>query len=199
MKHGFPQLLRTTLVGGVIFLLPLLLVVFIIQQGYRLTLQLAKPLAQLLPDKIVSQVEAPALVAALALLIVTFAAGLFAQTRMGKRTIRWVQNSLIGTLPQFSFARGIAESIDGDYRDVEVVLVPTDAGLCFGFIFNASSEPWIPVFIPGAPEWTSGSLAFVQTEAIRQTNVTFLDAVMILKGLGEDANKVTAGLKAYND
>lgn len=199
MKRGLPLFLRTTLVGGIIFLLPLLLVAFVAQQGFQLASKLAKPVVELLPDTINSRVDAPALVALLALLTLAFTAGLFARTRTGQSTMQWFENSLIGTLPQFNFVRGIAESVDGDDRHVEVVLVPTDAGLCFGFVFKPSAESWVPVFIPGAPEWTSGSVAFVQAETIRKTDLSFLQAMTILKRLGENADQVIDGLKAGNN
>ncbi|MCU0922729.1 MAG: hypothetical protein MUF16_20820 [Burkholderiaceae bacterium] len=43
--------LTTTLIGGVVFLLPLIVVLYVLGQGLALTAHAAQPLVALLPDK----------------------------------------------------------------------------------------------------------------------------------------------------
>lgn len=186
---------RTTLVGGVVFLLPLLLVAVILRSGFRLAEKLSRPVANLFPEALGDRVVIADLVAILFLLVTAFAAGLIARTAAGQRTMRWFENSLLGSLPQFNFVRGIAESL-GENQKVKVVLVPTDAGWNLGFIFEPGPGPWQAVFIPGAPEWTSGALAWAHADNIRPAGLSFAQAVLALRKLGAGSAKVAAALAA---
>jgi uncharacterized membrane protein len=107
----------------------------------------------------------------------------------------WVENSLIGSLPQFNFVRGIAESVDATHEsNVEVVLVPADAGWALGFVFESGDGAVVPVFLPGAPQWTSGSVVFADRAAIRPAGVDFIEAMKIMKKLGVGSGNVVKAL-----
>jgi uncharacterized membrane protein len=119
-----------------------------------------------------------------------FAAGVFARTRYGQQLFQWIENSLVGSLPQFSFVRSFADSIDGEEHDnVDVVLVPADAGMALGFVFRPEPGPIVAVFLPGAPQWTSGSVVFARREDVVPAGIDFAEAAKILKrlGVGSDA------------
>lgn len=191
-----PGFVRTTFTGGVIFLLPIMLVVLIIYHATRLAAKLAEPVMAAFPAVLGGRVAMADAVVATIMVGFAFAAGLYARTGAGQGLMRWFENSLIGALPQFNFVRGIAESLGDADASVEVVLVPTDAGLCLGFIFEPGDGPWAAVFIPGAPEWTSGSLAFAERSAIRPAGISFSQAVRTLKRLGAGPQQVTTNLAA---
>ena len=193
-NRNFGQFVRATLVGGVIFLVPMLVIAVLLRHGIKLATTLAQPLLRTMPELYGGVVVAD-LVAATLLLLVAFAAGMFARTNPGQRTVQWVENSLFGSLPQFNFVRGIAEGVGGDaQRHVDVVLVPTDAGLNLGFVFDPSDADWVAVFIPGAPDWRAGAVAFVERSSIRPAGIGFIAAIKGLRKLGSGADNVIAAL-----
>ncbi len=193
-KRSFGAFVRATLVGGVIFLVPLLLVVVLLRHGIKLAGKLAQPLMTHMPELFGGIIVAD-LVAASLLLLMAFVAGLFARTRSGQRSIQWIENSLMGSLPQFNFVRGVAEGLGGSgERHVDVVLVPTDAGLNLAFMFEPGDGDWVAVFIPGAPDWRSGAVAFVERADIRPAGIGFIAAIKLLRKLGIGAGEVTAML-----
>jgi uncharacterized membrane protein len=195
MKRPVQGFFRTTLVGGITFLLPIVLIAWLFGKAMDLAGKLAEPAMALLPKALQGGVIIGALETAVALLIVAFAAGLMARTSLGQRFMAWVENSLIGSLPQFSFVRGIADSFDDSDDDkVEVVLVPADAGWALGFIFEHSEAAVVPVFLPGAPQWTSGSVVFAERANIRPAGIGFAGAIKIMKKLGVGSDKVIAAL-----
>ncbi|MGL4543682.1 MAG: hypothetical protein ACRCUI_14350 [Polymorphobacter sp.] len=193
-KRSFGQFLRATLVGGVIFLVPVLLIAVLLRHGIKLATAISQPLLKFMPE-LVGGIIVADLVAATLLLLLAFLAGLFARTDAGRRIIQWVENSLIGSLPQFNFVRGIAEGVGGaEDHHVEVVLVPTDAGLNFGFILEPSDAAWVAVFIPGAPDWRAGGVAFVERGTMQPAGIGFVEAIQVLHKLGAGAEKVIATL-----
>ena len=194
-KRSFGQFFRATLVGGVIFLVPVLVIAVLLRHGIKLAAKIAQPLLTHMPELIGGVVVAD-LVAATLLLLVAFAAGMFARTGPGQRTVQWVENSLFGSLPQFNFVRGIAEGVGGsEDRHVDVVLVPTDAGLNLGFVFEPSDAAWVAVFIPGAPDWRAGGVAFVERANMQPAGIGFIEAIKVLRKLGSGAHKVIATLE----
>ncbi|TFU01087.1 hypothetical protein EUV02_12290 [Polymorphobacter arshaanensis] len=189
------QFVRATLVGGVIFLVPVLVIAVLLRHGIKLATKLAAPLLKHMPD-LIGGILVADLVAATLLLLLAFAAGLFARTNPGQSMIQWVENSLIGSLPQFNFVRGVAEGVGGsDDRHVDVVLVPTDAGLNLAFVFEPSDAPWVAVFIPGAPDWRAGGVAFVERANMQPAGIGFIEAIKVLRKLGSGAHKVIATLE----
>ena len=197
MKRTFLGFLRTTLVGGLTFLLPIVLIVWLIQKAMGLASKLAKPALALLPESLAGGVVIGAIETSAALLILAFGAGMMARTDLGQHFMAWVENSLIGSLPQFNFVRGIAESIDdSNGSSVEVVLVPADAGWAIGFIFEPGDGRTVAVFLPGAPQWTSGTVVFADRASVRPAGVGFGKAIRIMKKLGVGSADVVKILTA---
>jgi uncharacterized membrane protein len=64
------------------------------------------------------------------------------------------------------------------------------------FIFDASDAPIVAVFVPGAPQWTSGSVLFAERKKIKPAGVNFADAIRIQKRLGSGSGKVVRTLTA---
>lgn len=195
MKQSFLRFCRVTLVGGITFLLPIVIMAWLLKKAMQMAAVLAKPALALLPPGLTGGVLINALETLLILLIVAFAAGLMARTGIGQRFMIWVENSLIGSLPQFSFVRGIADEMDGsDDRHVEVVLVPADAGWAIGLVFVFDDQPFVPVFLPGAPQWTSGSVVIAERAKMRPAGISLFEATKIMQRLGQGADGVVKTL-----
>ena len=193
MQRPFIVFLRTTLVRGLTFLLPIVLIGWLFQKAMGLAGKLAKPAMAMLPENLQGGVVVGAIETALMLLIVAFAAGLLARTAIGQRFVTFLENSLIASLPQFNFVRGIADSVDdSDERHVEVVQVPADAGWAMGFVFEASDAAVAAAFLPSAPQWTSGSVVFAERANIRPAGIGFAQAIVILRKLGVGSGNVIA-------
>jgi glutathione-regulated potassium-efflux system ancillary protein KefC/glutathione-regulated potassium-efflux system protein KefB len=74
----------TTLIGGMVFLLPLVVVLLVLGQGLALTTRVAKPLTDMLPDKSVGGIALASIAAVALLLLLCFGAGVLARAAMGR-------------------------------------------------------------------------------------------------------------------
>jgi uncharacterized membrane protein len=195
MKSKPPRTVRGTLVGGLALLLPFVFVAWLLQKVWDLVTKLAGPATAFLPERLAGSVLVSASATGILLLALVYAAGLLARTPVAQRLIEIVHDSVIGSLPQFSFLRGFTESMDDSDDDaVEVVLVPTAAGWTLGFVFEAGDAPVVGVFVPGAPKWASGSVVFAERAAIRPAGIDFAEAIRIQKHLGADSGDVVRAL-----
>lgn len=195
MKRKSLASVKSTLVGGLTFSFVIAVVVWVLQKVGKLATKLAQPAMAMLPESLRGGIVVSLIETALLVLVGVYLAGLIARTSIAQRLIQMVHNSVIGSLPQFSFVRGITESIDDNDDDsVEVVLVPADAGWTLGFIFEASDAPVVAVFVPGAPQWTSGSVVFAERAMIKPAGVDFAEVIRIQKRLGAESDAVVRAL-----
>lgn len=195
MKRKILASFKSTLVSGLAFSFVIAVVVWVLQKVGKLATKLAQPAMTMLPESLRGGIIVSLIETGLLVLVGVYLAGLVARTSIAQRLIQMVQNSVIGSLPQFSFVRGITESIDdSDDDSVKVVLLPADAGWTLGFIFEASDAPVVAVFVPGAPRWTSGSVVFAERKMIKPAGVNFADALRIQKRLGAESGAVVRAL-----
>mgnify|MGYP000704714470 CR=1 FL=1 len=176
--------LASALAGGVMLLLPLLFVLFLVRQGISLVNPMAERLAPSIPflDRLGPLGEL--VVAIVLLLLATFLLGLLAITGPGHWVTRRLWNSPLAGLPPFSFVRGYLALLSPEAGEVKVVLVPSDQGRTLAFVFGNVRDDPVCVFVPSAPNWRSGSIAFAARADVEETGLSFLEATMMLMRMG---------------
>ena len=190
VRHAL-EFTRTTVVGGALFLLPIFVVLLVLGKVIGLTGGLAEPLVQALGVTSIAGIAAGHLVTVFLVVVAAFLAGLFARTRTGQSALTWIQDGVSATLPQFSLIQGVARNIgsDEDVVDMPVVLVPTDAGWALGLLLEAEGD-WHAVYLPGAPEMSSGSVSYVHTDQIHRTEATLKHLWVMLRGRGKGSSQI---------
>lgn len=184
---------RTTVIGGALFLLPIFVVALVLSKFVGLLGGLTGPLVTAMGVTSIGGIAASHLVTIFAVILLAFLAGLFARTAAGQSALTWVQDGVSATLPQFSLIQGVARNLgsEGDYDAAEmpVVLVPTDAGWALGLLLEAEGE-WHAVYLPGAPQMSSGSVAYAHTDQIHRTDLTLKQLWVMLRGRGKGSSEV---------
>lgn len=182
---------RTIITGGVLFLLPLILILFLLSKALKVAERLAQPVVNMIGVRTIGGVALGTLVAIAAMVLVCFIAGLLARTRLGRATYTVLENSILGILPQWRMARGLVESFGGERASqIEVVLVPTDAGWCLGFVLEKPLGDWWTVFVPGAPQWTSGAISYARSEQVHPTGLSAAEAILLMRRLGVGSGRI---------
>ena len=193
------QFIKDTLVGGVLFLLPGALLLWLAEKVLPLARQLMKPVENLLPGHLVAQFALGTLLAVLALLLVAFIAGLLARTAPGQRLIRWIEESIVGSLPQYRMAKSVLEGRgggDGDgVPDVQPVLVPAGEGWRIGMKFDSIEGGWASVFLPNSPKARTGSVVLLPESSLRPLALPIGETTLLLSRLGGGAGAALRGVK----
>jgi len=185
------QAMRTTVAGGILFLLPVILIVFLLSKALKFAERLSQPVVQAIGIKTIGGVALGTLIAIAVLLVVSFIAGLLARTRLGRAAYATLENSILGVLPQWRIARGLVTSLDSERAsEIEVVLVPTDAGWCLGFVLEKPPGDWWTVFIPGAPQWTSGQVSYAHSDQVHPTDLSATQAIFLLRRCGAGSARI---------
>jgi uncharacterized membrane protein len=191
---------KTTVLGGILFLLPIVLVVFLLGKALGFAKRLSDPVVQAAGVDSVAGVATGTLVAIGALTLISFAAGLLARTRLGQSLFSQMENSVLSLFPQWRMARGLLESFETESKsEMEVVLVPTDAGWCLGFVMEKPEGEWWTVFIPGSPQWTSGGVSFAHVDQVQPSGLTPAQAILLMRRCGAGSADIRALLASLQE
>lgn len=198
--HRTGAMVKTTLLGGVLFLLPIVLIVFLLGKALVFAKDISDPVVDAAGVESVAGVATGTILAIAFLILVAFAAGLVAHTQFGKTVFSRLENSMLSLFPQWRMARGLLESFETEAEsEMEVVLVPTDAGWCLGFVMEKPEGEWWTVFIPGSPQWTSGGVSFAHVDQVQPSGLTPAQAIMLMRRCGAGSAGIRALLTSLQE
>jgi uncharacterized membrane protein len=191
------EFLRTTIFGGLVFLVPLILILLVLRHALDLAMKLAHPIAALLPEGGLSRPALATLVAALVLVVLAFLAGLASRTTAGRRLTQWFEESLLGGLPQYRMAKTVAEGfaqVESGATPMQPALVLIDEGWQVAYLLEELRDGWVAVFVPQSPSPMSGNVMFVQGERVRVLDIPMKDVIVLVKRLGVGSSELLAGV-----
>ena len=150
MGRRLLQFIRTTMVGGALFLVPLVVLTVIVEKALGIARKFSDPLAMRFPEL---AVHTPVLLASLVLVVVCFVLGLLALTSPARAVVAWLENTLLSKIPGYSFLKGAGESVLGLEGQIPytVVLARIEDSWQFGFVIEKLAGGHLAVFIPDAP------------------------------------------------
>jgi uncharacterized membrane protein len=188
--------LKDTIVGGLMFLVPVVLVLVVLGHALRLAGKIAGPIAEQLQLQHLLGVGAVTVVAVLVLVVISLVAGIVARTAPGKRVTHWFEESLLGGLPQYqlvkSMAEGLAKVEDGNA--MQPVLVGIEDGWQIGYLLERLEGGWVAVFLPQAPTPMSGNVMYLPAERIRELDMTMVQAMSLVKRIGLGSSEALRGV-----
>jgi len=180
------ELLKATMAGGLLFLLPVALVAIVLKQAMQLVEKIVRPISNYLPVEAVVGVGGETLLAAVVLILVSLVAGLVARTNVGRRIMRWFENSLLGGLPQYQMVKSMAEGLAHveSAEGVDPALVSIEGGWQIGYLLEPLDNGWVTVFLPQAPTPMSGNVMYLPADRVRPLGITIGQAMALVKHIG---------------
>ena len=190
---------KTTILGGILFLLPLAIVLMILGYLLKLAATVAKPIADRLEGQGWGDVAGVGLVsvlAALVLVLVSFGAGMVARTYFGARMTRWFENSLLGRLPQYQVLKSMAEGLVQleAASGIKPALINIEDAWQMGYLLEPLENGWSSVFLPQAPTPMSGNVMYLPADRVRPLDITMVDAMAIIKRIGVGSGAALKGV-----
>lgn len=188
--------LKATIVGGILFLLPLVLIVIVLGHAMRLAANVAAPISKLLPIEATNPTAVVTILAVLLLVLISLVAGLIARTNPGRRLMRWFEDSLFGGLPQYQMVKSVAEGlaqIEGA-EGLTPALVSIEDGWQIGYLLEPVNSGWVAVFLPQAPTPMSGNIMYLPSERVKPLELTMVQAMALVKRMGVGSGKVLGGV-----
>jgi uncharacterized membrane protein len=183
---SFQSFLKATVVGGLMFLLPVVLVAMVLGKALQFAQKVAAPLADVLPFTHVGGIGVGTLLACLVLLLIAFLAGLLSRTGPGRRVTRWFEESILGGLPQYRMVKSLAEGLTQVEHGTGMhpVLMRGDEGWLLGYLMEELPDGWRVVFLPQSPTPMAGNVIYVEASRLRHLDLPMSEAMQLVKRLG---------------
>ena len=162
---------KTTIIGGLVVLLPLVLFYLLIKFLFYTISGIAKPILGL--SDAYEAFRYPVFLDFFAfafLVALCFLVGLFVSTRIGQVWVHWVESRILFKLPYYGTLREAVHQLLGNsnmnlFKVVLVDLYDSDT-LAIAFITDETFGEYVTIFVPTGPNPTTGFIYHVKREQL---------------------------------
>jgi uncharacterized membrane protein len=179
------NLLRTTITGGILFLLPVVLIIVILNKARLILVKISAPITDRLPD-IILGLDGSKLITIVLLILICFVSGLLFRSPTVRRWINKLEDEYLSYLPGYTMMKSITSDVIGDKNDhgLVTVLVLEEETWQVGFLIEENKDH-CTVFFPEAPRHESGELKIVPLSWVTKVNVKTRETTKSLQRYGK--------------
>jgi uncharacterized membrane protein len=193
--NGVIDFLKTTIVGGVLGLVPLAVVAVVLVKVHGFISKLLTPLVKEL-ELHDAGVALPRVIAVVVLILACFFVGLLARTTAVQRLIAWLEGTILSNLPGYSVVSTLSEQATGHARagkEMRPVLARIEDAWQLALLVERIDDDNAAVFVPGAPDPRSGSVYVLTNDRWKVVDIAPREAMQCIKGLGVGSRALLAG------
>jgi len=181
------EFLKTTALGGLFVLLPLLLLYLLLSEALGLIVVLAEPIADLFPRATFDKIKHPVAVGLGLIMGVSFLIGLALRSENGRRLGHWIERTVLDRLPVYkalkSLATGFAEAgKDGAFKTA--ILNSPDGEREIVYVIEDHGDGQHTILQPWAPTAFSGSVKVVSQNRLEILDANLGDVSRVLSHWG---------------
>jgi uncharacterized membrane protein len=193
------RLLTTTLVGGVLFLAPIVLTIFIATQAVRIAGKILAPIADVIPTTGIAGVAFADVAAAVLLLVACFIAGLIARTQIGRFVNRRLEGAVLRRVPAFTFVKSAAKGLLGleTGSEVQTALARIEDAWVPAFVVERHRSGLLTVFVPSVPTPAAGTVYLLEEARVRLLDVPVTAMVPVIMALGAGLRDLVEGTPGH--
>jgi uncharacterized membrane protein len=180
------QFAKTSIVGGLIFMVPLVILVVVGAKAEGLVRRLARPLDEWLPMHTIWGVAVADTVAIVAVVLACFLGGMLARVSFADRFVKKAESGVLWRIPGYSFIKALTDSLDGHAHESSMrpVLVHFDDYSQLAFEIDRLADGRRVIYIPSAPDPRAGAVLLMDAERVEAVAMTFVGATRSLRALG---------------
>jgi uncharacterized membrane protein len=185
------KFLKTTMVGGILFLVPIIIFIAVIGKALELTKKLAAPLSVLIPLDSIGNIAMVNLLALCIVLLICSLAGLAAKSTLARKSIGNLESRVLSKIPVYGLLKSKIDAIVQPEKaeGMKPVLARFDDSWQIAFKVERIQGGVVALYLPGAPDPWSGSVCFVTEDRIQPLELALLPVLRTLKGLGKGSNE----------
>lgn len=193
------RFLKTTAIGGLIFLLPLAVIGALLGYAYNVVLVIYEPLKALAPVTTPTGLALLFLFAVAIVLALCFVCGLAAQWAISQKLSRTIEKRLVMAFPKYAIYKDIvAGNLGGDEHapSLTPVTVQFQDHVRIAFEAGRTASGAVIVYLPGSPDPWNGSVVVTAAEQVSPLAVDFMETAAICERLGRDSSELLASVPA---
>ena len=181
--------IKTTLTGGVLFLLPFILIVTLLKEVFIFLFKISSPISKYLPE-IIFGLDGSNILAIFLLVVICFISGLLFRTKRVKKFTKNIEENILNLMPGYALIKSITADAIGEKveHNMTPILIKDDTSWNLAFLVE-EQDHLCTVFIPDAPRHDAGEVKIVPTELIKKLDVSTHVFARSIKNYGKGANK----------
>ena len=197
MMKPLYRFLKTTVVGGLVVLVPVAVCAYMIGAVVKTVLTVSARISNLLHIQSLGGIAAVELVAVLVIVAVCFILGLLVQTTGGRAIGNWLEKRLFNLVPGYQMIKKISRQFSGGGEETlgTPVLVKFGGSRQIGFLVEECPSGEVAVFIPLAPALSLGSVHIIPAEQTEKLNATLSQVVDCITKVGFGSARVLSAPK----
>ena len=186
----FYNFVKNIIIGGILFFIPLIILIVILQKALQISAVLVAPIIKLLNATQIFGIGVEILISLGSILFILYLAGLLAKTKKARAAVAKLEDSLLSKVPGYDMIKNTGASFVGfeDNSSFRTVLARIEDAWQYGFLIEEVKEDQCVVYIPGAPNTMSGSVYILENNRIKKTDIPLSSAMQCLRGLGKGSN-----------
>ncbi len=191
--RALAEFTKTTLIGGLLIILPIYVSLLLIAKAFSGLLGIMKPITASIP----AAVEFRQLAAILALALVCFIAGLITRTRPGLRAKNAFESAALEKLPGYTLLRGLAGRVagQGGAQTFAPALAEIEDALVPALVIEELEDGSYTVLVPSVPTPMAGSLYILPRERVHLVDVPFTTALKVFSRWGTGAGEFVRAMR----
>jgi len=195
----FKSFLKTSIIGGVVVILPMFIFIMVFKWLFGWVTDIIHPLTDVIVTKSnMSKLIADALVIAV-ILISCFIIGIIVKTKIGKFIHENLESRILKITPGYGTIKEIVMQLIGKkfpFSSVALVRIFENDTLVTGFVTDSHPDGSYTIFVPTAPNPTSGFIYHLKGEFVHHVDIPIEEAMRSVITCGAGSNKI---LKVYRE
>jgi len=181
------EFLKTTALGGLFVVLPVLLLYLLLGEILDLAVGLATPIADLFPKGTFDDLTAPFPIAVLLIVGVSFVFGLALRVEIGRRLGDWIERNVLGRLPMYGTLKSLTKAFaeEGEGAAFRPALFGSSDGVReMVYVVEDHGDGQLTVLVPWAPTAFSGFVKIVGKDRVEMLDANLGEASRVLSHWG---------------
>jgi uncharacterized membrane protein len=190
-ERGKIHFFKTTIIGGVLFLVPVGVLVIVLAKVIELMLLVAEPLADFVPIDTVAGVAVANILAAVILVLICFIAGLIARRALIRTTVERIEDAFLSKLPGYVLIKGILSGLKEDDTDrLHVVAARFHDSARIGLEIERLNDGRVVVMTPSSPNPWSGPVHIMEADRVRRLDLPMPTYMENVERFGQGTNQL---------
>ena len=188
------EFMKTTLIGGIIIVLPVYIAVLLILKALQGLVAAVKPITAAIP----ASVEFDEILAILVLAVICFIAGLIVPARAGLRAKNAIERRVPQRLPGYTLLRGLAGRVTGqaDEPSFAPALAEIEEALVPALIVEKLEDGSYTVLVPPVPTPMAGAIYILPPERVHPVDVPITVALKVFSKWGNGSGEFVRATQA---
>ena len=181
------EFLKTTALGGLFVLLPLLLLFLALAEVMELLVGIATPISNLFHPGAFEEAQFPVILALLLLFGASFVIGLWLHSKTAQRFGDWIERKTVGRLPVYKFLKSLIRGLLGSEDTAgfkPAMLVSQKDQREFAYVVEDHGNGRLTVLVPWAPAAFAGVVKIVAKDQVELLDASLSDVTLALNHLG---------------